>query len=189
MGKGKDKGQRKRVVTEAQPAASQAKKAAKKQKEDQQKHGSVLVHFKRTQETNTTAAAATSTNAGEDRDNEFAESEIGNSILADEESPLQEEDDVFTFSEEVDAGCADEDPMITANNLDIDEDADVEIDDEPEPENQKQSSKVKRGVHVDFMRAIQDSIKVESAGKTKGLKPNWLLDECHQGTNLMVAEL
>ena len=30
MGKGKDKGQRKRVVTEAQPAASQAKKAAKK---------------------------------------------------------------------------------------------------------------------------------------------------------------
>jgi hypothetical protein len=133
MGKGKDKAKRKRRVTQAQLEASRIKRAAKKQKEEQRKHGSVLGHFRCTQETDTATASIT--------ENANAETGDGNAILEDDKLPPQD-DDIFVFSEEVEFGSADEDPLIVAN-LDIgDEDADVDIDEDPEPENE-QSTKQK----------------------------------------------
>jgi hypothetical protein len=63
---------------------------------------------------------------------------------------------IITFSEEIDAGCADKDPAIVAN-LDIDEDAADDLDEgaEAEPDNQA-PSKLKCGVQATFMRHIQE---------------------------------
>jgi hypothetical protein len=81
-----------------------------------------------------------------------------------------------TFSEDVDAGCVDDDPLIFAN-LDIDEDECDGLDAEVEAEPDKSTPvKIKRGIQRDYMRAIQDRLKIEVAGKTKALEKTWLLD-------------
>jgi hypothetical protein len=87
-----------------------------------------------------------------------------------------DDDGIITFSEEIDAGCADEDPSIVAN-LDIDEDAADDLDEgaEAEPDNQA-PSKLKCGVQATFMIHIQERLKKEIANKTKALERKWLLD-------------
>lgn len=85
-------------------------------------------------------------------------------------------DDVVIFAEDVDPGF-DDDPMIIAN-LDIDEDDwDGSLDEaaDTEPEVVK-PTKIKRGVQLDYMCAINDQLKVEVQDKTKAFEKKWLIE-------------
>jgi hypothetical protein len=87
------------------------------------------------------------------------------------------DDDIVTFSEDIDAGNADEDPAVYAN-LDVDDDAPDGFDDVDEAEQNQQHqqgpTKMKRGVHLDYMRSVRDRLRTEVTSKTKALEKSWL---------------
>ena len=89
-------------------------------------------------------------------------------------------DGIVTFSvEDIDAGRIDDVPLVVAN-LDIDEDVCYGLDVE-EDADVTVPTKLKPGVHLNYMRSINDCLKVELQNKTKGLERKWLLD--HLKTN------
>ena len=173
MGKGKDKTQRvRRQKTDAEKDATRRLKEAKRRKQEQKKHGSVARFFSAHEESKAENDAEEESTAAEDIiDDDTGLNQNPNEAEADVvETTDVDVDGIITFSEEIDAGSIDDAPLIVAN-LDIDEDLCVGLDEEAEAEpDDPAPTKLKPGVHLDYMRCINDRLKVELMNKTKGLE-------------------
>ena len=179
MGKGKDKAQRKRrAKTDEEKAAlvrrkdaDRRKKEAERREETKNDCSSVASFFTRVA---SDADGVDLSQGGSDSMDLEDESDMA--LEDDLEVQENEDDGVVTFTDLVDPGCDEDDPNIVAN-LDIDEDSSDIIDDgaEAEPVNAP-VLKWKRGVHQDYMRALNDCLKIETSSQTKGLEAKWLLN-------------
>jgi hypothetical protein len=172
MGRSKDKAKRsRRKKTDQEKEATRRKKEADQRAKDQQKHGSISTFVRRDGQLNDNS------NSLEEHDDTNASIDNSDEAVP-ENNNMFDDDEIVIFSEDVDAGSDENDPVISAN-LDIDEEAysNDELDEEAEAEaDNAPPTKVKHGVHLDYMRAIQDRVKKEVAGKTKGFEMTWLLN-------------
>ena len=183
MGKGSDKKQRsRRKKTEAEKQATVRKKAAERQKKDQQKYGSVSGFFSVPPDGSAASGSGAEANnvddaPGGDAAQIMTDAPTTNDDVAtlDDAQPEGDED-IVIFAEEIDAG-SEEDPMIVAN-LDIDGDSwDGLLDQSAEAEPEViEPRKMKRGVHLDYMRAVNDRLKIEAKDKTKAFEKQWLIE-------------
>ena len=172
MGKGKDKVQRNRrkKTDEEKAALLKRKEADRKQKEADRRaeakndRNSVASYFARAAVPEEVCDDSSEEDSAEDLDDETTAARV------------EEDDGAVLFTDEVDAGCDEDDPNIAAN-LDVDEDElndDLDEGAEAEPANEP-ARKWKHGVHQDYMRALHDRLKIEVASNTKGLETQWLL--------------
>eukprot|EP00956_Cyclotella_meneghiniana_P003609 scaffold4428_cov57-Cyclotella_meneghiniana.AAC.1 len=179
MGTGKDKKQRKRRnKTDAEKQETLRKKNAERQRKDQAKYGSVAGFFSTTpREVSVAGGADVNTITGGDDVELIGDDATGSDEVLMRNDPEPEvADDIITFTEEIDPGV-DMDPMIVAD-LDVDDDDSCGALDEaaePEPE-VVEPTKLKRGVQLDYMRAINDRLWAEVRDKTKAFEPKWLIE-------------
>ena len=181
MGQGKDKNKRRRrTKTDAEKQETLRRKNAEQRQKDQRKYGTVAGFFGNSG--GATAGGGSDVNESEERGEELGIGDVADDNTPNHDAPVlnddveDEADDVVIFAEDVDPGF-DDDPMIIAN-LDIDEDdwdgsLDEAADAEPEV---VQPTKMKRGVQLDYMRAINHRLKVEVQDKTKALEKKWLIE-------------